>query len=64
MARNWRDSPAVRDLVRRLSESAADALRTSGGADGLDAQLSSGSEDVSQQLASMEGQVKSLVDAD
>jgi hypothetical protein len=34
-----RDSPAVRDLFRRLSESAADALRNSGGADGLDAQL-------------------------
>ncbi|HEY1375726.1 MAG TPA: hypothetical protein VGF55_02995, partial [Gemmataceae bacterium] len=34
-----RDSPEVKDLFRRLSESAADALRGGGGRDGLDAQL-------------------------
>jgi hypothetical protein len=34
-----RDSPAIRDLVRELSDSAANALRSSGSADGLDTQL-------------------------
>jgi hypothetical protein len=34
-----RNSPEVQNLFRRLSESAADALRTPAGGDGLDAQL-------------------------
>jgi hypothetical protein len=36
---SFRDSPAIRDLVRRLTEAATDALRSTGASEGLDAQL-------------------------
>jgi hypothetical protein len=36
---SFRDSPAIKDLFRRLTDSAADAMRSTSGGEGLDAQL-------------------------